>query len=39
MVLQSQVAGAEAAVAASGRARYVAIARAPDVDAAADAAE
>jgi thioesterase domain-containing protein len=39
MVLQSQVAGAEAAVAASGRARYVAIARAPDVDAAAGAAE
>jgi hypothetical protein len=29
LVLQSQVAGAEGTVAASGRARYVAIARAP----------
>jgi thioesterase domain-containing protein len=39
MVLQSQVAGAEAAVAASGRARYVAIARARDADAATRVAE
>lgn len=34
VVLQSQVAGADGAVAASGRARYVAIARGPDAAAA-----
>jgi dTDP-4-dehydrorhamnose reductase len=38
LVLQSQVAGADGAVAASGRARYVAFARAPETTGAAGSA-